>query len=126
MLATSVTFDTPEVNRVADDKLEEKLLRLYHAQLLEQLVHFGKAKNIADAEENLAPWRDFLMYFDMAFIDILPVIIGYHWKRIQLSPEVIKKYKGDLNKSCYNKSLRHACWLTEKLEKFSLTNYQNI
>ncbi len=123
-IATCIVFDDEYTTYQNDyEKYEIMYLKYYYTLLSEQLVHFGKATSIQDVENSLCPWDAFLKWYDLAFIDILPTIFGYHWKRIKASPTVFIKNKDNINKAGYNKSMRHAYWLVAKAD-FLINKYE--
>jgi len=58
-----------------------------------------------------------LTNFKFGFLDYCRVVLGYMWDG-KLSPQVIQSREGGINFCLHNRSVKHVCWITQKIIQY--------
>merc|ERR1719206_247112 len=58
-----------------------------------------------------------LTNFKFGFLDYCRVVLGYMWDG-KLNPQVIKSREGGINFCLHNRSVKHVCWITQKIIQY--------
>ena len=90
---------------------EKPWLDHYHANLLEELVASGAAKDAAEAARSCLPREKLQEQYDAAVLDMCRCVFSYQWARVKASPASLAKNAKSMGRNAYNKSVDHACWL---------------
>ena len=102
----------------AHDSLFENMaeyLAYYHEQLMVYFVEDGLASSLEHAE-SFFPMPVFQAQFRSAFLDLVRVVIGDHWKTI--TKETFAARDGMLAFNAYNKSLKVASWIVKLADSY--------
>jgi hypothetical protein len=98
-----------------DGSGEPALLRSYHSHLCAALVTFGAAGSVESAAA-MCPFPTLLSQYESAVVDVCRLAVAYQWRRLNASPEVLRRNASSLGRCAYNKSLHHAIWLVARTD----------
>lgn len=96
-----------------DGSAELDLLKFYHTKLVDGFLRFEKARD-RDEAERLISLEELHKYYNDAFIDLVRLVISYHWDRIKASPAVLASRKNSIGSNSYNKNVECAIWFIRR------------